>query len=163
MAKNILIPIDSSKNAMRVAEYAAHNIEKEASITLYHVFLKTPYEQVTVGNQSPHHSVSFSGSTREFLEWVKQKRSNAEQMLEEARNKLIEAGISEANITLKIDESKQGVVEDILNELAEGNYSTLIIGRGNRSGLKGILKKNIAGKIADYAKGSEVLFVDNES
>lgn len=46
MTKKVLIAIDSSQKAVKVVEYAAHNIEKEAAITLYHVFLKTPHEHM---------------------------------------------------------------------------------------------------------------------
>lgn len=160
MTKKILIAMDSSKNAMKIAEYAARTIEREASVTLYHVFLKAPYEQVTDGERLPHHGVSFSGSTKEFLEWLKQKRINAEQMLEKARSKLVNTGISAANITVKIDESKQGVAEDILNELNEGNYKALIIGQGNRSGLRRIIKKSITDKIVNHDGDYEVLLVE---
>ena len=160
MTRKILIAMDSSANAMRVAEYAARTIEKDASITLFHVFLKTPHERITEGKQSPHHNVSFSGSTQEFLEWLKQKKISAEQTLEQARDKLVDAGMSAANITVKIDESKQGVVEDILSELAEGNYKTLIIGQGNQSWLRRLIKKNITDKIVNHAGDYEVLLVE---
>jgi len=160
MAKNILIAMDVSESSLKIIEYAARTIEKGASVTLYHVFLKSPHEPVTDKDYLPHHTVSFSGSTREFFEWLKQKRMDAEQMLEKARGQLVAAGISAADITVKIDENKRGIAEDILNELSEGNYNSLIIGKGNHPRLMRIIKKGIVDKIINHTGDCKVLIVD---
>jgi len=47
---------------------------------------------------------------------------DAEQILERAKSKLVDAGVNAWNITVKIEESKYGIVEEILNELVVCRY-----------------------------------------
>ena len=98
MSNKILIAVDPSENALKAVKYAAGILRSDSQVTLYHVFFKTPPLDLREGEILPHHPASFSGSTKV----------------------LIKGGLDPKNIEVKIEEGKQGVATDILNEVKKG-------------------------------------------
>jgi nucleotide-binding universal stress UspA family protein len=62
-----------------------------------------------------------------------------EQALDAAKKTLIKGGLNPEKVKIKIKERKQGVTTDVLNELKESGYDTVIVGRRGLSGVKRFL------------------------
>jgi nucleotide-binding universal stress UspA family protein len=61
--------------------------------------------------------------------WMKGYSDRVSSIAEEGRARLIKAGISEERISVKIRPQERGIARDILEELENGNYGVLVIGR----------------------------------
>ena len=51
------------------------------------------------------------------------------EFADEGKQRLIEAGVPQENVTVKIRAEDRGVARDILTEFEEDNYGILVIGR----------------------------------
>jgi nucleotide-binding universal stress UspA family protein len=160
MKHKILIAIDSSENSLKAAKYAAGILRSESHVTLFHVFFKLSHEDNQGTDLLPHHQVSFSGSTKEFKNWLAQQRAAVEEALDRARNMLIEGGFDSENIEIKIEERQQGVAADILNEVNKGGYDTVILGRRGVSGVKRFFFGSVTTKIMHHAENCAVWVVE---
>jgi nucleotide-binding universal stress UspA family protein len=160
MKHKILIAIDASENSLKAVKYAAGILRSDSQVTLFHVFYKFSREDIQITDLSPHHDVTFSGSTKEFKAWLAQQRASVEEALDRARAVLIEGGLDSKNIKVKIEESKQGVATDILNEIKEGGYDTVILGRRGVSGVKRFFFGSVTTKIMHHAEDCAVWVVE---
>ena len=156
MSNKILIAVDPSENALKAVKYAAGILRSDSQVTLYHVFFKTPPLDLREGEILPHHPASFRGSTEEFKKWLSAQRSAAEESLDAAKKVLIKGGLDPKNIEVKIEEGKQGVATDILNEVKEGGYDTVIVGRRGQSRLKRFFSGSVTAKIMHHAEDCAV-------
>ena len=160
MSNKILIAVDTSENAMKAVKYAAGILRSDSHVTLFHVFFKLPREDLQQRDFGPHHHVSFSGSTEEFKEWLAGERVAVEETLDRAKKLLIEGGLDPKNIMIKIGEEKQGIATDILNEIKEGGYDTVIMGRRGLSRVKRFFSGSITAKIMHHAEDCTVWIVE---
>lgn len=158
--EKILIAMDASESAMKAAAYAAEHIQPGAKVTLFHVFYKVLQGPGSKAEGLPHHDVSFEGSTAEFKKWLQNQRASAEQALEKARRLMVDAGIAPENIEVRIEDSKEGVARDILNELESGGYGTVVVGRRGASGVKQFITGSVSGKIINHARNCAVWVVE---
>lgn len=159
MKHKILIAIDASENSLKAVKYAAGILGSESQVTLLHVFFKLPPEDLQ-RRDLPHHNVSFSGSTKEFRTWLSQQRAAAEEALDRAKKVLINGGVDPKSIEVKIEERRQGVAADILNELKKGGYDTVIMGRRGLSGVKRFFLGSVTAKIIHHAEDCAVWVVE---
>jgi nucleotide-binding universal stress UspA family protein len=160
MKRKILIAIDASENSLKAVKYAAGILGSESEVTLYHVFFKLPHRDIQESDLLPHHHISFSGTTTDFKKWVAEQRAAAEEALDNAKNILIEGGLNPENVKTKIEERKQGVATDILNELKDGGYDTVIVGRRGLSGVKRFFSGSVTAKIMHHAENCAVWVVE---
>ena len=159
MSNKILIAVDTSENAMKAVKYAAEQLGNESKVTLFHVFFKTPLLEFQEDEILQHHYLSFSGSSKDFKDWLMTQKLAAEDSLDKAKNILIEAGLPPENIEIRIEERKTGVAADILNKVKEGGYDTLIIGRRGMSRAKRFFTGSVTAKIMDHAQDCTVWIV----
>ena len=57
-------------------------------------------------------------------------------MANDAKKKLIEAGVPEQNVVFKLEPQKKGIARDIVVELEEGNHGILVLGRKGYKDIK---------------------------
>lgn len=157
--RKMLIAMDTSENSLKAVRYAAGMIGDNVQITLFHVFYKAAYGG-TGGGKQLHHDVSFSGSTGEFNKWLQTQRVAAEEALEQGRRILADGGIKTENVKVKIKESKEGVAQDILNELEDGSYDTVVVGRRGISAARSFFAGSVSSKIFRHAENCTVWVVE---
>ena len=165
MLEKVLIAMDDSENALKAVRYAAVIIagkiqQTNTQITLFHVFYKAPYEEIAKSSDLPHHDLSFSGSTGEFKQWMKNQRDSAEKGLEHGRQILVNEGIPNENIEVKVVENKKGQAAEILNELERVGYDTIVVGRRGATGVKRFFTGSITSKIVNHARDCAVWVVE---
>lgn len=160
MKKKLLVAVDESENAMKAVEYVAGTMGEGVQITLYHVLPKAPAkgiekEKILVG----HHPV-FKEGVDAFRAWIEQRRATMEPVMDKAKRVLTSAGVDQNNIEVKIEQGKEGVARDILNELQQGKYDTVVLGRRGLSGIKAFLLGSVSTKVLHHARGCAVWVVE---
>ena len=119
--KKILIAMDGSENATMGAAYAADMLSnrKDVFITLLHI-------------QSDESNKDQQGIN---------------EMMDIAQSLLIKAGIPEEAISVHTSRKEVGIARDILREIAEGGYGTVVIGRRGISKAQQFLFGSVSNKI----------------
>lgn len=132
--KKIMIAMDESENATMAAAYAADILANrtDVTITLFHI------------------------ATDESIK----DESGIKEMMDIARSILIKAGIPEKAINIEIRQKKAGVGNDILNEIAESGYGTVVVGRRGVSKAQQLLFGSVSNKIVQNANDCTVWVVE---
>ena len=74
------------------------------------------------------------------------------EFLKEARRKMIAAGYKPDNIELKLNSLEKGVARDILNEIENNEYHSLVIRRrGSANAMLGVTMGGVAAKLVEKA------------
>ena len=132
--KKILIAMDGSENATIAAAYAADMLANrtDVTITLFHI------------------------ATNESI----RDESGIKEMMDIARSILIKADIPEKSINIQIRQKKAGMGNDILNEIVEAGYGTVVVGRRGISRANQLLFGSVSNKIVQNTKDCTVWVVE---
>ena len=132
--KKILIAMDGSENAAMGAAYASEMLfnRKDVSITLIHI------------------------QTEESA----QKEEEIRKMMDSSKKILIRAGIPEEAITILFRKKRTGIARDLLEEITQNDYGTVIIGRRGLSRAQQFLFGSVSNKVVQNTKGCTVWVVD---
>ncbi len=156
MSKKVLIACDESENARRAVEYVALNLTPDHSVTLMAVVQDTAS---LCELQSPELTPYFKAQQASFCELENQRRQLLQTALENARQRLLDAGFAEEKVSIKIEEKKKGVARDLAAEGAEG-YDLIVLGRRGVSGLREFFLGSISQKVLGLATEQSVLVVN---
>lgn len=132
--KKILIAMDGSENATMAAAYAADILANSTDVTITLFHIKTD-------------------------ESIKDE-SGIKEMMDIARSILIKAGIPEKSINIEIRQKKAGMGNDILNEIVEAGYGTVVVGRRGISRANQLLFGSVSNKIVQNTKDCTVWVVE---
>lgn len=132
--KKILIAMDESDNAAMAAAYVGDMLANRAdvAVTLFHI-------QTDESMRNEH---------------------GIRKMMDIARSLLINAGIPEASITAQIRKKRAGIGNDILHEIGEGGYGTVVVGRRGISRAQQLLFGSVSNKIVQNTKDCTVWVVE---
>ncbi|MBW2645584.1 MAG: universal stress protein [Deltaproteobacteria bacterium] len=130
----VLVAMDESENATMAAAYAGNMLEnrKDITVTLFHI---------------------------QTVESTKNENSIREVM-DIARSILVKAGIPEEAITVEIRKKRAGIGNDILNEITEGGYGTVVMGRRGISRAQQIIFGSVSNKVVQNTKDCTVWIVE---
>jgi nucleotide-binding universal stress UspA family protein len=87
---------------------------------------------------------------------MEQYLDKARRIADEAKERLISAGIPEENVVVKFQTQKEGIARDILVELEEGNHGILMIGR---KGVRDINQFGLGSKANKLVHAAHALMV----
>ena len=150
-SKKVLVSVDNSENAMRAVDHAGFMLAgTDAPVTVFHTMrhLKR-YVPDDVLEEAPE---------LEEL-WKIKASSDIAPFMEKARDILLKAGLSEAQVSLKVVEGTRSAADDILKEARENGYGTIVLGRRGISGIKEFLFGSVTKKILNQATGLTVWLV----
>jgi nucleotide-binding universal stress UspA family protein len=138
-SKRILICIDGSENAMRAVDHAGFMLEgTDCEVTIFH----------TVRHLSkfvPPEVLAEDAKLQNF--WKQKAGENIAPYMGKAKALLLDAGLSEDQILLKIVDGSQSPAKDIVKEAQENNYGTVVLGKRGVSKLKEFLFGSVTRKI----------------
>ena len=141
-SNKILVLIDGSdRSKMTVGYIAEVESFKTKEIVLYHVYSEIPECYWDMDND-PTRPNALKG----FEAWKKEKLESIEAFMQEARSRLIMAGFSENNITIKIHQRERGIARDILDEATRG-YDAVILRRRGMGTVKSITLGSVSSKL----------------
>ena len=156
MAQNILLAMDDSENAHRAVGFVARTFSRDNKVTLLNVMLDTAS---LCKMDSPELTPLFKSQQADFCALEDKKRELVEQAMRRAKQTLMDAGFTEENITIKVENRNRGVARDIIVESAKG-YDLIVIGRHGISSVKDFFLGSTAQKVFNAAKEISVLIVN---
>jgi len=146
--KKILVTLDGSKRSGRTVDYLCRfKPFRNRKVTLFHITTPVPeaYYDLTPD--------SFSKiPVSRIKDWEMGQKTIITEFLKEARRKMISAGYKPNNIELKLTSLEDGVARDILNEIENNEYHSLVIRRrGSSKAMPGVTMGGVAAKLVEKA------------
>ncbi len=156
--QKILIAVDGSKNSLSAVQYVANTVRPDnVSITLLNI-LDTP---PNLEKQPTIHPV-FKSKLQELRGQSGAQLKIMERVLEEYCKILTEADISWKNIHTRCENIRDGIAKDIMYEVKEGGYDTLVMGRRGITGMEKLFLGSISSKIVKSIKNCSVWIIDRQ-
>jgi nucleotide-binding universal stress UspA family protein len=149
--KNVLLAVDNSENAMRAVDHAGFMLSGSGvSVTVFHS--KRDLRRF-VPNEVLH---EFPG-IQKF--WQKKAGDVVAPYMKKARAMLIQAGLAENQISVKLVDGSRSAARDILKEAEENAIGTIILGRKGYTDVKDYSMGSITKKVLDRAADMAVCIV----
>ena len=150
-SNRVLIAVDSSENALRAVDHAGFMLSgTECPVTIFHTMRHlrrfVPQE---VLDEAPE---------LEKL-WKTKAGQEIEPFMKKAEEMLIEAGVSESQISKKIVDGSRSAASDILEEVRNNQYGTIVMGRRGISGVQEFFMGSVSSKVLQNATGMAVWIV----
>lgn len=160
----LLLCVDASGSSdraiSRVTELGLGH-SKSNSVTLFTVCESLPEHVFEISEKVGMHAKELASA------WSLKSRSAGEQALAQAKAKLLESGLPESAIHIKLcvadatPESRQvAAAASLIEEMTSGNYNLVVIGRRGAKHLSENLIGSVADKVIRAASGRSVLLVD---
>lgn len=159
VSHHVLIAIDLSEAALKTVSYAAGILEKNTRITLYHVFYRVLCEGLEDDPNLAHYPL-FEKQVGNLKTWLSQQRGIVQDMMDRMTSLLVEKGFDPKNIQTKNQERKTGVAGQILEEVAEGEYDTVVVGRREKRNARHFLLGSVSHKVVQHAENCAVWVVE---
>ena len=150
-SNRVLIAMDGSENALRAADHAGFMLAgTDCQVTLFHTMRHLRrYVPQEVLDEAPE---------LEEL-WKTKAGQEIEPYMKKAKEMLVEAGISESQISKKVVDGSRSAASDILEEARGEGYGTIVMGRRGLSGLKEFFMGSVSAKVLQNSNGMAVWIV----
>jgi nucleotide-binding universal stress UspA family protein len=150
-SKKILICIDGSENAMRAVDHAGFMLAgTDCEVTIFHTMRH-------LSRFVPSEVLAEDAKLQDL--WKQKAGENIAPYMGKAKALLLDAGLSENQISLKLVDGSQSPAKDIVKEARENNYGTVVVGRRGISKLKEFLFGSVTKKILHTMVGLSVWVV----
>ena len=142
-SKRVLVAVDSSVNAVRAADHAGFMLAgTDCEVTLFHT-------KRHLRRFIPQELLKEAGELQTL--WEETADQDIAPYLNEARDKLLEAGLAESQVKTKIVSGTRSPAADILNEARKGDFGTIVMGRKGRSSVQEFILGGVTRKVvADF-------------
>ena len=150
-SKNVLLAVDHSENAMRAAAHAGFMLAgTDAKVTVFH-------SKRDLRRFVPAEVLEEFPGVKKF--WQRKAGDVVAPYMKKAREILIQAGLAENRISVKLVDGSRSAARDILKEAEEYTIGTIIIGRKGSSDIKDYSMGSITKKVLDGASDMAVCVV----
>ena len=136
-SKKVLISVDDSRNSLRAVDYASFILGKDWDID-FTLFSALP----TIENVLGEDLTCQIDALDECYLADEEKRMN--DFFAKAKEVFQKAGVSSSRVKTKLKKKSRNVANDIRDEVINGNYGTVILGRGGQSGLKSFFMGSVS-------------------
>ena len=163
----ILLAVDKSAASDKAVRFVANILADcgpdEVSLTLLHIVESIP-EFLVDGGGGSHPRELYRQVVEE---WETGRRNEGQQLLDQQRRALIDAGLPETAIESKLvvkesrPEAKKVIAAlSIIEEMQRGDYSVVALGRRGLSAAQGSFLGSVAEKVLREANGRTVWVID---
>jgi len=154
----MLIATDDSEYAIKVVNYVASTVKPAVSITLFSVLptMSSNLEKMEKDLGQP----LFSEKVLELKWMVGEERKKTESKIEKCRTILRNAGFSDDNVEVKMQNKNVGIARDIIAEAGKGKYDTVVVGRRGLSATASFVLGSVSNKIVQNIKDCTVWIVE---
>jgi nucleotide-binding universal stress UspA family protein len=150
-SKKVLVSMDSSENSLRAAEYAGLMLSgTDCQITLLH-------SKRHLRRFVPQEVIEAAPELEEL--WRNKAGEQIGPQMKKAKEMLLEAGLSEDQITTKIVDGSRSAASDILKEARSNSFGTIVLGRKGHSSVKEYLMGSTTSKVLQDNDGLAVWVV----
>ncbi len=125
---NVLVGLVGAPVSRRVVEYTVRYFShlKQSKFTFMHVTPPIPPQYWDAGEVS---DLERHETQEKMALWLKDYTDKVVDIADDAKRRLVGAGIPERNVILKLQPQKIGISRDILLEMEQGDHGILVIGR----------------------------------
>lgn len=146
--KKFLIALDLGETGLKLVDYVSFVLahHPDAEITFFHIFY--PFSDLK----------DFKGNIEELIEIAKNKEYK--EFLVKIRKNLEENGIPRERIRFEFKRGLFGPAGEIIKAVKKENFSTVVIGRRGRTGVKGFFLGSVSQKIISYFEDRAIWVVN---
>jgi nucleotide-binding universal stress UspA family protein len=128
-SRDVLVALVGAPISKRVVDHVVTYLShlKESRFTFFHVTPPMPpqyWDEARILDAKERQE-----REKQIDQWMRGYAERVEAIAVEGKEKLIQAGVPEENVTVKIQPQERGIARDILEELESNNYGILAIGR----------------------------------
>ncbi len=148
--KKVLMAVDASDNAMCAIDTAAEMLAgSDAEITLIHT-------KQDLCSYLPDEVVSAAPEMEEV--WQTKLEEQIAPFMKSAREKLVQAGVSDKQITSKILAGTRNPADDILTYARKNGFGSIVMGRHGSSDNREFALGGVAGKVLQASANMAIWF-----
>ncbi len=142
--KRLLVVVDGTERSLMTIRYLTQFIPfYSMSITLMHVFSTVPEPYWDLEKEPS--SIKFAASMRV---WKRQHEIRITEYMDKCRRMLVEGGLRENKINIKVQPIMNGVAKDILAE-AQAGYHAVVLRRRGRAFLGDMIIGSVAANLLE--------------
>jgi nucleotide-binding universal stress UspA family protein len=150
-SKRVLIAIDSSENAIRAVDHAGFMLSgTDCPVTIFHTMRH-------LRRFVPQEVLDEAPELEEL--WKTKAGKEIEPFMKRAEEMLVEAGVSESQISQKIVDGSRSAANDILEEARNNQYGTIVMGRRGISGIQEFFMGSVSSKVLQNSTGMALWIV----
>jgi nucleotide-binding universal stress UspA family protein len=150
-SNHVLIAVDHSENAMRAVEHAGFLLSgTDVRLTVFH-------SKRDLRRFVPKEVLQEFPEVQKF--WQSKAGEVVAPYMQKAREMLIQAGIAENRISVKLVDGSHSAAGDILREAEENSIGTIILGKKGYSAVKEYSMGGITKKVLDRARDMAICIV----
>ncbi len=128
-SRDVLVALVGASISRRVVEHVVAYLShlKDSRFTFFHVTPPLPpqyWDDARILDAKERQE-----REEQIDQWMKGYEDRVKAIAVEGKEKLINAGVPEENVTFKIQPQERGIARDILEELESNDYGILVIGR----------------------------------
>ena len=150
-SKNVLLAVDNSENAMRAVDHAGFMLSgTDVMVTVFH-------SKRDLRRFVPKEVLEEFPGVQKF--WQKKAGEVMAPYMKKAREMLIQTGLAESQISLKLVDGSRSAARDILVEAEENATGTIILGKKGYSNVEAYSMGSTTKKVLDRASDMAVCIV----
>ena len=150
-SKKMLIVMDSSENSLRAVDHAAFMLAgTESQVTLFH-------SKRHLRGFLPGEIIETAPELEDL--WKDKAAELIAPYMKKGKDRLIQGGFREEQISSKVIDGSRSVAADILKETRSNGFGTIVLGRKGRSGVKEYLMGSTTSKVLQNSNGLAVWLV----
>jgi nucleotide-binding universal stress UspA family protein len=147
--RRVLLCIDESENAQRAVDYVGRIVGN------------LPGFQISVVSIVEEPSPDIFPRPEDRDHYLSEKQSAINEILKDARDRLIELGVDEKSVTVELHQRQcDSLAECILDEQRAIDYGTVVVGRRGLSKSEEFLFGSVSNKVVHYARDCTVWVVE---
>lgn len=157
MERKILIAVDGSPSSFNCMDYIANisSVVNDLTYTLYYI-------HPTISSFIQEEAIKDQRARKEFLKAKKKNEQYAEDILVQAREKMLKLNISEKHIEVIHDERKLGLAKDIIFKGENGLYDAIVMGRRGLTRSQEFFMGSTTKEVVDHAKKVPIWIIDGK-
>jgi len=157
---NVLVGLVGAPISRRVVDYAIRYFAhlRESRFTFFNAIPPVPpqcWDSAGIIDKEGRKEQS-----EKTAQWIKEYTDRVKEIANEAKERLIRAGVPEQNVVFKLQPQERGIARDILSELELGNHGILVIGRKGSSDIREFGLGSKANKLLHTARAFIVCLVN---
>jgi nucleotide-binding universal stress UspA family protein len=143
--RRLLLALDGSEQSFEAVRYASQVLSPgKLKVVLFHVRSKIP-ESFWDIEKDP----SFRHRLAPVAAWAMQQVKAMEEFMERSRQLLVDRGVPQEAVQVRIKDREVGIARDIARE-AQKDYDAVVVGRWGKSKFKDLVWGSIANKLVGH-------------